>query len=178
MGPCTRRDALRTGSILLFSSLAGCSALTDDGAGSEDRTYERLAVTAVYVADGVDVSVPPEISTVDSANNADLLLLPGETTADADQIVEWFADERVVATLGDSSEATWLSWARSDAFRDAFKNEGFSESKPDPSLVVGAKIGLYVSTYRRSWSDGRRNRDILRALDETLVAIENETPPE
>jgi hypothetical protein len=35
-----------------------------------------------------------------------------------------------------------------------------------------------MKTYRRSWSDSPRNRDILRALDETLVAIENETPPE
>ena len=178
MRPCTRRRALRTGGIALFSSLAGCSALTTDDAGPDDWTFEQLDATAVYVADGADVSVPSEVSTVDNANNADLLLLPDETTADADQVVEWLAADRVLAILGDGSEATWLSWARSDAFRDTFENEGFGDSEPDPSLVVGATIGLYVKTYRRSWSDGPRNRDVLRALDETLVAIENETPPE
>lgn len=140
--------------------------------------FEQLDVTAVYVADGVTVAVPPEVSTVDNANNADLLLLPDETSADADQVVEWLADDRVLAILGDRSEAAWLSWARSDAFRDTFETEGFGDSGPDPSLVVGATIGLYVKTYRRSWSEGPRNRDILRALDETLVAIERETPPE
>lgn len=114
---------------------------------------------------------------MDNAHNADLLVLPDDTNADADQVVEWFADDRVLAILGDRSEATWLSWVRSDAFRDAFKNEGYGDSEPDPSLVVGAKIGLYVKTYRRSWSVGPRNRDVVRALDESLVAIANETPP-
>lgn len=175
---CTRRGALRSGGIALLSSLAGCSAITTNAADPEDLTYERLDVTAVYVADDVELPMPSEVETVEATHNADLLLLPDETEADADQVVEWLSDDRVLAILGDSSEATWLSWARSDAFRDAFKNEGYGDSEPDPSLVVGAKIGLYVKTYRRSWSDGPRNRDVLRALDESLIAIEDETPPE
>lgn len=174
----TRRGALRTGSIALLGSLAGCSAFTTNRSNSKDVTIERLSVTAVYVADEVDISLPPEVPTVDNAHNADLLILPDDTNVDADQVVEWLADDRVLAIPGDRSEATWLSWARSDAFRDAFNNEGYGESEPDPSLVVGAKIELVVKTYRYSWGDGPTNRDVLRALDESLVAIENEMSSE
>jgi hypothetical protein len=177
MRHCTRRTALRTGCLALLGSLAGCSALPTGTSGAEDLTFERLDVTAVYVAEGVELSVPAEVQTVSAAHNADLLVLPGDTGADADQVVEWFADDRTVALLGDRSEATWLSWARSDAFEDAFANEGFADSEPDPSLIVGARIGQYVRTYRHSWADGPRDRDVLRALDESLVDVEEETPP-
>jgi len=156
----------------------GCSALPTESAESEGLTFERLDTTGVYAADEVELSMPPEIETVDATHNADLLLLPDNTNVDPERAVKWFADDRVIALLGDSSEATWLSWARSDEFRDAFENEGHSDSEPDPSLVVGAKTGLYVTTYRRSWSESPRDRDILRALDEVLVAIEKKTPPE
>lgn len=173
----TRRSTLCASGIALLGSLAGCAALSTEPSDPEDLTFERLDTTAVYVDDGVDLSMPSEVETVDGRNNADLLLLPDDTTVDGEQAVEWFADDRVIALLGDSSEAKWLSWARSDAFRDTFKNEGYSDSEPDPSLLVGAKVGLYVTTYRRSWTGEPRDRDILRALDEVLVAVEKETPP-
>lgn len=177
MRPCTRRSALCAGSTALLGLFVGCSALPAGSAGTEDPTFERLDTTAVYVDDEVELSMPAEIETVGATHNADLLVLPGDTDADAEQAVEWFADDRVVALLGDSSEATWLSWARSDAFRDAFENQGYSDAEPDPSLVIGAKVGLYVKTYRRSWSGVPRDRDVLRALDESLVDVEEETPP-
>lgn len=177
MRQCSRRRALRAGGVALLGSFAGCSALQTDSADADDLSFERLHVTAVYVADGVELSTPGVVETVDNPHNADLLVLPDDTDADAEQVVEWLADDRVLALLGDESEATWLSWARSDAFSDAFENEGYSDSEPDPSLLIGSKIGLYVKTYRRSWADGPRNRDVLRALDETLAAIETETPP-
>lgn len=173
----TRRSALHTSSIALFGLFAGCSALSTESTDSEGLSLERLDTTAVYVDDEVALSMPAEIETVTEPHNADLLVLSGDTNIDGEQAVEWFTDDRIIALLGDSSEATWLSWARSDAFRDAFKNGGSGDSEPDPSLVVGARVGLYVTTHRRSWSGTPRDRDILRALDEVLVAIEKETPP-
>lgn len=173
----TRRSALRAGGIALLAPIAGCSALSTESSDVDDLTFERLDTTAVYAAEGVELSMPEEIGTVTATHNADLVLLSSDTSVGAEQAVEWFADDRVIALLGDSSEATWLSWARSDAFREAFRNEGYADSEPDPSLVVGAKVGLYVTTHRRSWSGSPRDRDILRALDDVLVAIETETPP-
>lgn len=173
----TRRSVLGAGGIALLTPFAGCSALSTKSSNADDLTFERLDTTAVYAADAVELSMPEEIGTVSATHNADLILLPSDTDVGADQAVEWFADERVIALLGDSAEATWLAWARSDAFREAFKNDGYADSEPDPSLVVGAKVGLYVTTHRRSWSGSPRDRDILRALDDVLVAIETETPP-
>ena len=175
---CTRRNALRACGIAALSSIAGCSALPTDVSDTENPTYERLDVTAVYVADGVELSTPAEVQTVNATHNADLLVLPSDTETDAKQAVAWLLEERVLALLGESSEATWLSWARSDAFRDAFGNEGYGDSEPDPSLVVGARIGLSTTTYRYGWGDEPSNRDVLEALDESLVAIEEKTPSE
>lgn len=177
MRQISRRRALHAGSVALFGSLAGCSSTPTDESEPQDLTFDRLDVTAVYVADEVDLSMPEGVETVAATDDADLLVLADETDVDAEQAVEWLTADRVLSLVGDSSEATWLSWARSDAFEDAFENRGYSDSEPDPSLLTGAKIGNYVKTYRRSWSSGPRDRDVLRALDESLVAIEQETPP-
>ncbi|ODR81723.1 hypothetical protein BG842_17770 [Haladaptatus sp. W1] len=178
MRHCTRRNALRVTGIALFSSFAGCSALSTNSADSEDLSFERLGVTAVYVTDGVELSMPAEVQTVDNIHNADLLILPGDTDADAQKAVKWLVDDRVIALLGDSSEPTWLSWARSDTFGDAFQNRGYGDGEPDPSLIVAAKIGQYVETYRHTWGDDPSDNDVLRALDESLVTIEKKTSPE
>ncbi|RDZ63860.1 hypothetical protein C5B90_12135 [Haloferax sp. Atlit-12N] len=172
----TRRNALRACGIAALSSLAGCSALPPDDSNAEQPSYERLDVTPVYIADGVDLSTPADIETVSAPHNADLLVLPDETDTDATQAVEWLIDDRVLALLGEKAETTWLSWVRSDAFNDVFDTQGYSESEPAPSLVVGAKVGLRTTTSRYSWGDKPANRDVLRALDESLVAIENRTP--
>lgn len=177
MQHCTRRRVLRAGGATFLASLAGCVALPTDASDAEEPSYENLDATAVYVADEVELSMPAAIETVDATHNADLLVLPGETTADADQAVEWLAAGRVLALLGDGAETTWLSWAQSDVFRDSFENRGYGDAEPDPSLVIGAKIGLYVETYRHSWVDEPRDRDVLETLDESLVAIETATPP-
>jgi hypothetical protein len=175
---CTRRNALRVTGIALFSSFAGCSVLSMDSSDSEGLSFKRLDVTAVYVTDEVELSMPAEVQTVDNTHNADLLVLPGDTNADAQKAVKWLADDRVIALLGDNSEPTWLSWARSDAFRDAFQNRGYGDGEPDPSLVVAAKIDQLVSTYRYTWGDGPSDSDVLRALDESLVTIEKKRSPE
>ena len=172
----TRRQALGAGGIALLGSLAGCSSLLPDSSTPETPSYDQLDVTSVYVADGVDLSLPSDLSTVSQPYNAPLLILPDETDADAEQAVEWLADDRVLALVGDRSESTWLSWVRSDAFGDHYRNEGLSEAQPAPSLVVGTALDLYVTTYRYSWDGSPSTRAVLGALDESLVKIENETP--
>ncbi|WP_050459420.1 hypothetical protein [Haloferax gibbonsii] len=171
----TRRNVLRACGIAALSSLAGCSALQPD-AQDEAPTYERLDVTPVYVADGLDLSMPTAIETVNAPHNADLLVLPDDTNTNATQAVEWLTDDRVLALLGENAETTWLSWARSDAFNDVFNTQGYSESEPPSSLVVGAKVGLTTTTSRYSWGSEPSTRDVLEALDDSLVAIEKRTP--
>ncbi|MGB9956448.1 hypothetical protein ACOZ4B_08675 [Haloferax prahovense] len=172
----TRRTALRACGIAALSSLAGCSALQTDDSNAEQPSYEQLDVTPVYVAEEVDLSMPAAIETVNAPHNAALLVLPDNTTTDATQAVEWLTDDRVLALLGQNAEATWLSWVQSDAFRDVFDTQGYSESEPSPTLVVGAKVGLNTTTSRYSWADAPANRDVLEALDDSLVAIEKRTP--
>ncbi|MFD1586055.1 hypothetical protein ACFR9U_03605 [Halorientalis brevis] len=171
----TRRRVLTGGSAVVGSAVAGCSGLPG-GESTDDLRFTSLHQTAVFVADGVDLAVPEEIPTVSAANNADLVVVPDDTDVGAKQAVDWLADERVIAVVGDDAEATWHGWARSDEFEDAFRRDGFSDSEPDPSLLVGAAIGLDVTTYRHSWTDGPRDRDVLRALDEDLSDIESRTP--
>lgn len=167
-----RRRVLAATGAALSGAVAGCNAL--DGLAGDDapESYERLQLTAVHVADEVDVSVPGEVSTVDARNNADLLVIPGDTDTGAEQAVEWLADGRVLALLGDSAEGTWLEWTQSDAYGDTFDNQGYSDSEPDPDLLVAAAVDLRVTTYRHTWGNGPRDRDVLRALDEALVDIE------
>lgn len=170
----TRRRSI-VGAAALAGTLAGCSALPGDDA-PENQSYDRLQRTAVYVSPNVDLSVPADVPTVEGTNNADLLVLPGDTAYGPDQAVDWLAADRVLALLGDGAERRWLDWARSDAFEQAFGNRGFSDAEPDPTLVVGAAVGTLVHTYRHSWGDPPRDRDVLRALDEDLVSVASETP--
>lgn len=171
----TRRQTLSGTGAALVGALAGCGTFRDDGP-PDDQEYERLQVTALYIEDGVDLSVPDEVQTVTASHNADLILLTDDTSIDADQAVDWLAEDRVLGILGDGAEATWLTWARSDTFRETFRGDGAGDSEPDPYLVVATAIGLDATTYRHSWSGRPRDRDLLRALDEVLVDIESRTP--
>lgn len=173
--PLTRRRLVRNAGVALSVAAAGCGTLPGDGTPDE-QSYDRLQQTAVYVADDVSLSLPEEIPTVTATNNADLLVLPGDTDIEAQQAVDWLADERILALLGGSAEDTWLSWARSDAYDDTFQDEGVSDSEPDPQLLVAAAVGLHVTTYRHSWGDGPRDRDVLRKLDEDLTDLDTRTP--
>lgn len=171
----TRRQALAGGLAALAGAAAGCSALRSDDS-PDDPSYERLPLTAVYVDDGVDLAMPEAVQTVGATTNADLLLLPDDVDVGAEQAVEWLADERAVALLGEDAEAKWFEWVRSEAYDDTFGRQGGADSEPDPFLLVAAAVGTRVTTYRRSWGDDPRDRDLLRALDETLVDIEDRTP--
>ena len=170
-----RRRVLAGASAVVSGAVAGCGALSGDGS-PEDLTFSRLHQTPVYVADRVDLSMPDEVPTVTATNNADLIVLPGDTDIGAEQAVDWLTEERVLALLGETAEGTWLGWARSDDFETAFDERGYSDSEPDPELLVAAAVGLHVPTYRHSWADGPRERDVLRTLDEDLVDIETRTP--
>lgn len=175
MQKLTRRGVLQAGGVVALGAVAGCSALlgTDP---PEDQTYEQLHRTALYVDDGVDLSVPDDVPTVRATTNADLVVLPAETDVEPEQAVDWLADERAVAVLGDGAEGTWLEWARSDAYGDAFGRDGRSDAEPDPTLVVAVAVDTDVTTYRHSWADGPRDRDILRELDETMADAATLTP--
>lgn len=175
MPSLTRRRVLATAGALSLASLAGCSAITGPNT-PEPLDFEALHTEPVYVDDAVDLSLPAEIETVNHEHNAALLVLHAATEVGAEQAAEWLADDRLLALLGDAAEATWLDWARSEAFDDTFGTGGLSDAEPDPDLLVGATIGIDLRTYRYTWGDGPRDRDVLRALDETLVDVEDRTP--
>jgi predicted amidohydrolase len=158
----------------LAGALAGCAGVvpTED---TDELAFERLQRTAVYVGAGVELAFPEEVQTVRATENADLLVLRGDNETDAEQVVEWLTDDRKVALLGEAAEPTWLDWASSDPYQDAF-GRGLGDADRDPQLLVADADGTDVTTYRRTWADGPRDRDLLRALDEILVAARTETP--
>jgi len=173
----SRRRLLAAAGATLTAGVAGCSNLPTMGDSTpEELQFEKLHQTPTYIADGVDLSMPDEVPTVSGRNNADLLLLPGDTDVDAEQAADWLAADRAIALLGESAEPTWIDWEESNAFQDTFENEGIGDGEPDPQLLVGVAFENRTSTYNRTWSDGPRDRDVLQALDETLVSIEQRTP--
>ncbi|MFB6361233.1 MAG: hypothetical protein ABEH59_07905 [Halobacteriales archaeon] len=124
----------------------------------------------------MDLSIPAEVPTVSEPYNADLVILPDDPVYGPDRVVEWLADDRIIALIGPNSEDTWAAWLQSDAFSDPFDIGGYSDGDPDPYLLVCVAIDLNLHTYRHSWSDTPSDEELLRALDEDLVAIENRTP--
>lgn len=170
----SRRETLYISGVALLSSLSGCPDSLSDTSTPEEQTFDRLDTTTVYVADSVELSLPPAIQTVTEPSNADLLILPDDTAVDAQRAVEWLLADRIIALLGDDSQPKWLSWVQSDAFRDTFENGGYAKSKPTPYLVVGAKIGQYYKPYSASFGGEPNDQSILRALDDDLVDIADE----
>lgn len=174
-----RRQALAATGAALVGALSGCVTVPGGGSSGEPADtdeYERLQRTAVYVEDGVDLSIPDDVPTVNATNNAGLIVLPGDTTVDAERAVDWLADERVLALFGDDAENTWLTWARSDVYSDAFRGQGVADGDPDPDLLVAAAIDVTVTTHRYTWGQGPDDRDVLQGLDEALAEIQARTP--
>ena len=176
MTDLSRRRVLAGTAATITTAVAGCSSLPGADDTTEALTFDELHQTPTYVADGVDLSLPDEVPTVSEPADADLLLLPGDTDVDAQQAADWLAGDREIGLLGDEAEPTWLDWEASDAFEDAFENEGAADSDPDPDLLVGVTFDQRTSTYRRTWADGPRERDLQRALDEIMVDIAERTP--
>lgn len=172
-----RRRLLAATAATLTAAVAGCSSLPGMAEDTPaDLTFDKLHETPTYVAEDADLSMPEEVPLVEAATDADLLLLPGDTGVDPQQAADWLADDRAIALLGDAAEPTWIDWERSDAFDETFENDGYGDASPDPDLLVGAAVEMRTTTYNRTWSDGPRERDLLRALDEILVDMAEHTP--
>lgn len=171
----TRRRMLAAGAAALLGVTAGCAdlrhRLAGDGDPADAQSYDRLPDMAVYVADGVDLSVPPAVGTVDGTSDADLLLLADDTDVGAARAADWLVDDRDVALYGDAAEATWLEWAGSDAYDDAFANGGVADGDPDPQLIVGTAAGDRVTTDRTTWGNPPDDEAVFLAIDEAVADL-------
>lgn len=171
----TRRRVLAAAGAALTVGLAGCWGAEPEE--PEDHGgYEHLRRRTVHVDGSVDLSVPDDVPTAGAREDADLLVLPGDTDVGVDRAVEWLADDRVVALLGEDAEATWLAWEDGDAYRDAFGGEGAADAEPDPDLLVAAAVGDRVTTYRYTWGNEPDDHDVLGKLDGALADLEDRTP--
>jgi hypothetical protein len=167
---CSRRRVIAGLGAAVSAALAGCGSTNDDSTPAEP-TFDRLDATSVHVDDGVDLSLPAAVSTVENTHNAELLVLPGDAAVGTERVADWLADGKSLGLLGQEAEATWLEWARSEAVREHFDTQGVSDADPDPQLVVAAAVGLSLPTFRSTWSDEPTGRDVMKALDDALVDI-------
>lgn len=171
----TRRRLLQTAGTLPAVSLAGCAAMLDSSqTATSTPEYEQLPKTAVYTDDDVGIRLPETVTRVEAATNADLIVLHGNPEVEAEQAVNWLADERAVGLLGDRAQETWLDWGESEAYEETFENEGRAAADPAPHLLVAAASDTTVSTHRYSWGDQPSNGDVVRALDDAMVEIAEE----
>lgn len=168
--PSTRRDVLAGAGFAVTAGLAGCQRWLGGEASPTQAppSYDHLAERSVYVADDLELSVPSPISPVASRDDADLLVLPPDTSVSAEQAVEWLANERVVALVGPEAESTWLRWASSDAYADAFGSGGLSETEPKPDLLVAFPERGLIVTDRTTWGNDYDARDVFEAIEEAL----------
>lgn len=170
------RRRLLAGAATLTAAVAGCSGVPATDDTPEALQFEELHQTPTCAAEAVDLALPDEVPTESDPDDAELLLVPGDTNVDAQQTADWLAADRAIALLGDDAEPTWIDWKRSDAFAEAFENEAVADNDPDPQLLVGVAVESRTATYNRTWADGPRERDLLRALDEILVDVVERTP--
>ncbi|MEF8806528.1 hypothetical protein [Natronomonas sp.] len=174
-----RRRLLRAASTTPFVALAGCSFLPErTSQTTESPDYEQLRNTAVYVGDDVGLRLPESVPRVSAPTNADLLVVHGNPEVSVETAVSWLADDRAVALLGDRAQDTWLDWARSEEFEDTFDTQGVGEAEPAPQLLVGATVGVRVTTYRKTWENQPNNDEIVAALDETMSDLETQRSEE
>lgn len=169
MSQQTRRGVIQGASALALFALAGCSERPVQSASSSPTPdYERLRRTATYVSDDVGLRLPEEVPHVEAPTNADLIVVHGNPSTGAEQVVSWLAADRRVALLGDRAQETWLAWTRSETYRDTFGDQARGEGDPDPHLLVAAATDTAVTTDRYSWTDLPSNRDLLQSLEDAL----------
>lgn len=163
----TRRRVLGCAGAALIGALAGCETLSaDESTIPTQPDYDQLEAISVYVAHGLDVTVPERIPIVDDTAAADLLLLPADTGAA--QAIEWLDSGRVVALLGDGAQETWLHWIQSEAYEDAFGRRGYAESDPAPDLLVLVPSDTGVTGHNYTWASGYDDRDVLEGVEDAL----------
>lgn len=173
----TRRGLLQRASALSILVLAGCSALADRSPSPTlSPEYDQFRRTPTYVSGDVGLRLPEEVPRVESPTNADLVVLHGNPAVDAEEVVTWLADERLVALLGDRAQQTWLTWTQSEAYRDAFGTQARSKSDPSPHLLVAAAIDTAVTTNRFSWPDLPSNSELVQSIEEALDDFATWTP--
>ena len=166
-GTLSRRRICVGAGSLVAAALAGCA----NGESDETPTpieYDDLEQREVFVAEALDIAVPPSVPTVETRDDADLLLLPGDTAVAAQEAVAWLEGDRVLALLGDEAQSTWLAWVRSEAYRNAFGGTGGSETDPAPDLLVALPGPELVSTDRTTWGHEYDDREVFVALEEAL----------
>lgn len=177
MEQLTRRGLLQRTSTLSILAFAGCSALSNSSPSTTPTPeHAQLRRTPTYISDDVGLRLPDAVPRVEAPTNADLVVLHGNPAVDAEQAVTWLADERVLALLGDSAQRTWLTWTRSEDYRDTFGEQARSESDPAPHLLVAAAIETAVTTDRFSWSDLPNNSELVQSLNEALDDLATWTP--
>jgi hypothetical protein len=173
----SRRSLLQTTAILPIVTLAGCSAFSESTpAPTQTPQYEQLSTTPLYRSDDIGLRVPDQIPTAEAPSNADLIVLHGAPAATVDQLVTWLTDQRAVALLGDSAQSTWKEWTRSETYRTAFETAGWSESNPEPHLIVATAAETDVTTNRYSWDGLPSNDEILAALADAMAERTTPTP--
>lgn len=175
---CHRRRIVATVGVGILGGLAGClGRFGNDSSDSsaEAEEYEHLKEWPVYVADGLDLSVPPAVHIEASPSDADLIVLLDETETDVSRAIDWLADGRVLAVVGEDAQETVTSWMESDAFTDEFGEQMVGGGEPEPELVMAVDSGSIVSTHRFSWEDGPADSDILWALNKQLDDLDRPT---
>jgi hypothetical protein len=173
----TRRRVLAGAGAALLGTTAGCANFTGGWVGSEDgedRELQKLDETTTYPADGVDLTLPEAVPTVEAAAEAELLLLPGNTGTGVEQAVDWLAGGKRLALVGTDSEPTYLDWAGSDAFTEAFDNEGLGDGSPDPQLVAAHAVDNFVYRYNHTWEGGPDDQQLVWSLDRIMVEMDRE----
>lgn len=178
-GSPTRRCLLVGAGAALLGATAGCANVTGRWVGSEDgedRELRRLDETTTYRADGVNLTLPETAPVAGTVAEAELVLLSGDTDAEAERVVDWLAGGKRLALVGTESEPTWIEWARSDTFTDAFDNEGYGDGSPDPQLLAAHAIEGFVHRYNHTWANGPDEQQLVWALDEILVEMDRRTP--
>lgn len=170
-----RRRLLAGAGAALLGAAAGCSSL--GGASEpEEPDIDRLTELAVYRADGVELTFPEGVSTVDAPEDAYVVVLPGDTDVGPETAADWFTSGRVIALIGDGAEPTYLDWRRSDTFDATFDNEGVGDASPDPQLLAANSVDNFLYRYGRTWGNEPSETDLLKGLDEVLIEMESQTP--
>lgn len=164
-----RRTLLATGTALA-AALAGCG-----GGGGTEQPLETLNRTTVYVDDGVSLSVPGEVTTASSTDDAGLLVLPSDTDISPTRPAEWLENDRSVALLGDGARSTWSAWVMSSPFTTRFDAMNAERGEPNADLLVATALGVNLVTYSRTWEEAPPDQEVLRELGEIIADIQRRT---
>ncbi|MFB6174201.1 MAG: hypothetical protein ABEI39_06115 [Halobacteriales archaeon] len=170
----TRRRCLTGLVASLAAGTAGCGSTlggTDPETPSPTPSYRHLKHTSVYVAPGVELSVPERVPTASEPGKAGVVVLSGSTDVEAGTALGWLTGGAGVGLLGSDAEPTLIRWLRSDAFEAAFDSSAYADATPDPDFLVAFAVGReFVSTHRFTWgdSDAPTDREMLGAINEAL----------